>query len=143
MDLNQFKPTTPIAVIGAAFGDIILDMKNLPVSGGDEIAREQNRQIGGCAFNVARSLSRLGITIINGIPIGNGPWGKAVQNAMQQEGLEPVLYNDRIDNGWCLAIVEPDKERTFITIEGCEQYWSQALLNELNVKSGSIVYVSG
>ncbi|MGF1760886.1 PfkB family carbohydrate kinase [Photobacterium sagamiensis] len=143
MDLNQLNQTTPIAVIGAAFGDIILEMNKLPASGGDEIASEQSRQIGGCAFNVARSLSRLGVNIINGIPVGNGSWGEAAKKAMQQEGIEPVLYNDSVDNGWCLAIVEPDKERTFITVEGCEQYWSQALLNKLNVNSGSIVYVSG
>ena len=143
MNLNQLIQTTPVAVIGAAFGDIILTMKKLPTSGGDEVAREQSKQIGGCAFNVARSLSRLGINIINGIPVGHGPWGEMTKKAMQQEGLEPMLHNDKVDNGWCLAIVEPDKERTFITVEGCEQYWCESQLNQLNVVGGSIVYVSG
>lgn len=143
MNLNQLNQTVPVAVIGAAFGDIIIEMNKLPVSGGDEVASEQSRQIGGCAFNVARALSRMGINIINGIPVGNGPWGDAAKQAMLKEGIEPILFNNSIDNGWCLAIVEPDKERTFITVEGCEQYWSQALLNKLNVEHCSIVYVSG
>jgi sugar/nucleoside kinase (ribokinase family) len=46
-------------VIGAAFGDIILHLDALPQSGSDVSARDGGRQIGGCAFNVARALSRL------------------------------------------------------------------------------------
>ncbi|RJX71039.1 ribokinase [Vibrio sinensis] len=129
--------------MGAAFGDIILTMKQLPISGGDEVAREQSKQIGGCAFNVARSLARLGIEIVNGIPVGNGSWGDMTKKAMLQEGLVPLLHNDHVDNGWCLAIVEPDKERTFITVEGCEQYWCEQQLNQLGVSNNSLVYVSG
>ncbi|PSV39541.1 MULTISPECIES: PfkB family carbohydrate kinase [unclassified Photobacterium] len=143
VNLKTLNQVLPVAIIGAAFGDIILTIKKLPTSGGDEVAREQSKQIGGCAFNVARSLARLGIDIINGIPVGNGPWGEMTKRAMQQEGLVPLLHNHRVDNGWCLAMVEPDKERTFITVEGCEQYWCEDQLNQLDISNGSLVYVSG
>ncbi|MGL5265769.1 MAG: ribokinase, partial [Plesiomonas shigelloides] len=69
---------TPVMVIGAAFGDVMLSMQRLPRSGGDEVASETGRQIGGCAFNVARVLARLGMPLINGIPVGTGIWGEAV-----------------------------------------------------------------
>lgn len=143
VNLKNLNQALPVAIIGAAFGDIILTMKKLPTSGGDEVAREQSKQIGGCAFNVARSLARLGIEVINGIPVGNGPWGEMTKKAMQQEGLVPLLHNHQVDNGWCLAMVEPDKERTFITVEGCEQYWCEDQLNQLDIGHGALVYVSG
>ncbi len=111
--------------------------------GGDEVGREVSRQIGGCAFNVARSPSRLGIAVTNGIPVGNGAWGKEIADAMKREKLIPLLRNESCDNGQCLAIVEPYKERAFITVEGREQHWTSALLARLPVGENAIIYVSG
>ncbi|MGL6265703.1 PfkB family carbohydrate kinase [Aeromonas jandaei] len=136
-------PTMPVMVIGAAFGDVMLEMNRLPVSGGDEVARESGRQIGGCAFNVARALARLGAPVINGITVGQGSWGTAVEAAMAAESLPVQLRDPAHDNGWCLALVEPDGERTFITVEGCEQYWDTAALSRLLPAGTGWVYASG
>ncbi|WP_421232623.1 PfkB family carbohydrate kinase [Aeromonas jandaei] len=136
-------PTMPVMVIGAAFGDVMLEMNRLPVSGGDEVARESGRQIGGCAFNVARALARLGAPVINGITVGQGSWGTAVEAAMAAESLPVQLRDPAHDNGWCLALVEPDGERTFITVEGCEQYWDTAALSRLLPEGTGWVYASG
>lgn len=54
---DLLSPQRPIVVIGAAFGDIILHLDALPQSGSDVSARDGGRQIGGCAFNVARALA--------------------------------------------------------------------------------------
>ncbi|MCF3097039.1 ribokinase [Aeromonas australiensis] len=136
-------PTMPVMVIGAAFGDLILEMNRLPVSGGDEVARESGRQIGGCAFNVARALARLGAPVINGITVGQGSWGTAVESAMAAESLPVQLRDPAHDNGWCLALVEPDGERTFITVEGCEQYWDTHALSRLLPTEAGWLYASG
>ena len=142
-ELSKLKPQMPVIVIGAACGDIILNMQQLPQSGGDEAAEETARQIGGCAFNVARALKRLGAEVINGIPVGNGSWGKAVEKAMEAEQLPVLLRHPDHDNGWCIAMVEPSKERTFITVEGCNQYFDERLLQQLPEPESSWVYVSG
>ncbi|MBO1109533.1 ribokinase [Plesiomonas shigelloides] len=134
---------TPVMVIGAAFGDVMLSMQRLPRSGGDEVASETGRQIGGCAFNVARVLSRLGMPLINGIPVGTGIWGEAVARAMQAESLPVHLRNREHDNGWCLALVEPSGERTFVTVEGCEQFWDTDALEALLPQEPAWVYASG
>ncbi len=133
----------PIAVLGAAFGDILLNLPHLPESGQDIVGQETDRQIGGCAFNVARALGRLEISFLNGIPVGNGSCGQSVKLEMEKEGFPPILHDQNHDNGWCLAMVEPSKERTFITIEGCEQYWNAAQLDMLGELKNHLVYVSG
>lgn len=141
--MTPLLPTMPVMVIGAAFGDVMLEMNRLPASGGDEVARESGRQIGGCAFNVARALARLGATVINGITVGQGSWGTAVAAAMAAESLPVQLQDPDHDNGWCLALVEPDGERTFITVEGCEQYWDTHALNRLLPTAAAWLYASG
>lgn len=140
---NLLSPQLPIVVVGAAFGDIILHLDALPQSGGDVSARDGGRQIGGCAFNVARALSRLEIPLINAIPVGNGDWGQAVAQKMTQENLPVLLRHPTHDNGWCMALVEANKERTFITIEGCEQHWNTELLAQIPQPKNAIIYVSG
>lgn len=140
---DLLSPQRPIVVIGAAFGDLILHLDTLPQSGSDVSARDGGRQIGGCAFNVARAFARLNLAPVNAIPVGNGDWGQAVAQKMAQESLPVLLRHPTHDNGWCLALVEANKERTFITVEGCEQHWSTELLAQIPQPKDAIIYVSG
>jgi len=141
--MKEFNAIKPILVIGGAVGDVVLSLDALPRSGGDSAAREEGRQIGGCAFNVARGLSRLRAPVINGMPVGNGAWGQAVEAAMTELDLPVLLRHPTMDNGWCLALVEPQGERTFISVTGCEAQWNKAQLNSLPLTPESIVYVNG
>lgn len=136
-------PSRPAVIIGAAFGDMILHVDTLPKSGDDISAREGGIQIGGCAFNVARALARLELNPVAAIAVGCGEWGVKVEHEMQYEGLDVILRHPTYDNGWCLAIVEASKERTFITIEGCEQYWTREMLEKIPLLGNPIIYVSG
>jgi sugar/nucleoside kinase (ribokinase family) len=142
-DLQALTNQRPVIVIGAAFGDVMLGLDQLPRSGGDVIAEELGRHIGGCAFNVARALSRMDILPISAIPVGNGCWGEAVEAAMLNDNLLPLLRHPTHDNGWCIAMVEASKERTFITMDGCEQHWNKSLLAQIPTPDSAIVYVSG
>lgn len=47
------------------------------------------------------------------------------------------------DNGWCLALVEPDGERTFMSFSGVENQWNADWLSQLRTPRGSLVYLSG
>ncbi|NHB96394.1 PfkB family carbohydrate kinase [Photorhabdus stackebrandtii] len=133
----------PITVIGAAAGDIVLSLPRLPRSGEDQEAKEIDQQIGGSGFNVARALARLQIPVINGIPVGNGYWGKRITKEMQALGLGVTLTNSSLDNGWCLAMVEPDGERSFVSISGCEVDWSSAMLSAITLPERGYIYSSG
>ncbi|NVO60750.1 PfkB family carbohydrate kinase [Photobacterium damselae] len=143
IDILHLHPTRPVIVIGAAFGDLMLEVDQLPTSGADIEANEMGQHIGGCAFNVARALSRLSIPVINGISIGNGKWGQAIEQEMEKEHLSPLIFHPTRDNGWCIALVDKTKERTFITVNGCEQEWSPELLAKIPTPDNAIIYVSG
>ena len=141
--MSEFSAVTPVLVLGAAVGDLVMTLPRLPVSGEDIEARPQGRQIGGCAFNVARVLCRLGVPVVNGMPVGNGEWGVAVEAAMQALGLPVLLRHGQMDNGWCLALAEPNGERTFITVSGCEAQWNKAQLATLPLTPETLVYANG
>lgn len=141
--INTTLLPRPVVIIGAAFGDVILHVDALPHSGDDVVAQEGGRQIGGCAFNVARALARLEQPPVVAIPVGNGDWGRLVEREMHQEGLAVLLRDAQHDNGWCLALVEASKERTFVTIDGCEQNWCPEWLATIPVVDNPIIYVTG
>ena len=130
-------------VIGGAVGDLVMTLPRLPTSGEDIEAQPQARQIGGCAFNVARALVRPETPVINGMPVGNGEWGAAVEAAMGELDLEVLLRHGQMDNGWCPALVEPNGERTFITVSGCESQWNKAQLATLPLTEHTLIYASG
>lgn len=141
--MSEFSAVTPVLVLGGAVGDLVMTLPRLPVSGEDIEARPQGRQIGGCAFNVARVLCRLGVPVVNGMLVGNGEWGVAVEAAMQALGLPVLLRHGQMDNGWCLALAEPNGERTFITVSGCEAQWNKAQLATLPLTPETLVYANG
>jgi sugar/nucleoside kinase (ribokinase family) len=141
--MSELLAVKPILVVGGAVGDIVLTVPHLPSSGEDIEAVPQGRQIGGCAFNVARALRRLNVPVINGMSVGNGDWGAAIESVMQELDLPVLLRHGQMDNGWCLALVEPCGERTFITITGCEAQWNKAQLATLPLEAETVVYANG
>ncbi|MGK2888618.1 MAG: hypothetical protein ACSLEN_04420 [Candidatus Malihini olakiniferum] len=76
--------------------------------------------IGGGAFNVARVLTRIGASLLNGMSVGQtlGQHGRSRHERLR---LLALMRHPNMDNGWCLALLaEPSGERTFISITGCE-----------------------
>lgn len=141
--MSEFVAVKPILVLGGAVGDVVLKLPYLPASGEDIQAQFRGRQIGGCAFNVARALCRLQVPVINGMPVGQGYWGTEIEAAMDQLGLPVLLRHEQMDNGWCLALVEPSRECTFVSITGCEAQWSRDSLATLPVTEDTLLYASG
>ncbi len=78
-----------------------------------------------------RDLKRLGIDAQNALPIG-GRVGGNYPPAPRQRGLTSVISRADGDNGWCLALVEPDGERTFMSFSGVENQWCDAWLERLH-----------
>jgi sugar/nucleoside kinase (ribokinase family) len=62
---------------------------------------------------------------------------------MAKEGLHSLIDNAEGDNGWCLALVEPDGERTFMSFSGVENQWNADWLAQLKIPRHSLVYLSG
>ncbi len=133
----------PVCVVGAAVIDVIADAYTLPYRGSDIELHQQSVNIGGCGLNIAFALHRLGITSLNALPIGQGIWADIIRNNINKNGVSSAIETDKGDNGWCLALIEPDGERTFLSISGVENLWDRALLDYLPIQPNTIVYLSG
>ncbi|WP_194206418.1 PfkB family carbohydrate kinase [Superficieibacter sp. 1612_C1] len=141
--LPTLNPRRPVTVVGAAVIDVIADAYALPWRGCDIELKQQSVNIGGCALNIAVALKRLGIAANNALPLGQGVWAEIVRNNLAKEGLTSLIDNASGDNGWCLALVEPDGERTFMSFSGVENAWNAGWLEKLHVEPGSLVSLSG
>ncbi len=145
--LSELLPTLvsrhPVTVVGAAVIDVIADAYALPWRGCDIELKQQGVNVGGCALNIAVALKRLGIEASNALPLGQGVWADIIRNRMAKEGLHSLIDNADGDNGWCLALVEPDGERTFMSFSGVENQWNADWLAQLSVPRGSYLYLSG
>ncbi|MBW9353286.1 sugar kinase [Citrobacter sp. EC_71] len=141
--LPQLGSHRPVTVVGAAVIDVIADAYALPWRGCDIELKQQGVNIGGCALNIAVALRRLEINASNALPLGQGVWADIIRNRMAKEGLHSLIDNAEGDNGWCLALVEPDGERTFMSFSGVENQWNADWLARLNIPRNSLVYLSG
>ena len=133
----------PITVVGAAVIDVIADAYALPWRGCDIELHQQGVNIGGCALNIAVALKRLGMQADNALPIGQGVWAEIIRNSLAREGLVSCIDGVQGDNGWCLALIEPDGERTFMSFSGVENQWNADWLGQLSVAPQSLVSLSG
>lgn len=141
--LGSLTAQRPVTVLGAAVIDVIADAYALPWRGCDIELKQQGVNIGGCALNIAIALKRLGIPAQNALPVGHGVWADIIRNAMAKQDLHTAIEAESGDNGWCLALVEPDGERTFMSFSGVENQWQQSWLAALTVPEKSLVYLSG
>ena len=147
MNLMQRLPTLgnkrPITIVGAAVIDVIADAYALPWRGCDIELQQQSVNIVGGARNIAVARKRLGMEADNALPVGQGVWADIIRNNMAREGLSSRIDGVTGDNGWCLALVEPDGERTFMSFSGVENQWNPAWLAQLTVPPQSLVSLSG
>ncbi|MFP1495532.1 PfkB family carbohydrate kinase [Escherichia coli] len=81
--------------------------------------KQQSVNVGGCALNIAVALKRLGSKRVTPCRSVRA-CGRRSFDRMAKEGLISLIDNAEGDNGWCLALVEPDGERTFMSFSGGE-----------------------
>lgn len=123
--------------------DLVMTVDRLPEPGGDTLA-DSYRVLPGGGFNVMAAASRAGMPVVYGGAHGTGPNGDLARAAMRAEGVEVV--HDPLpdaDTGFCVALVEADAERTFITSLGAESELPSTALRSLDPAPGDTVYVVG
>ncbi len=134
---------TRLVGLASVLLDVTVTVPGLPPRGGDVIGRSAGTAPGG-GLNALVAASRLGLHAAYAGPHGTGPNGHAVRTALRHDAvavLTPASEHD--DTGWCLALIEPDGERTFVTIPGAEAVQDGTELARLAVGAGDVVYVSG
>ena len=89
--LDSLTPEKRLLIIGSAFVDVIVHVPRLPLSGEDVEGTSRQQLVGGCAYNAADVLYKLGLPFEPLIPVGEGMIADRVLR----------LYPDLGDNGWC------------------------------------------
>lgn len=141
--LDCLQPKKKALIIGAAFVDVIVHVENLPRSGGDVQGKFETTTVGGCAFNVADVLHKLALSFDLMIPVGCGSYAQLVRTAMEKNGYHAVQNHDNFDNGWCISLVEPTGERTFISVPGIETKMKREWFDHFEISTYDYIYVSG
>jgi sugar/nucleoside kinase (ribokinase family) len=132
-----------LVLLGSVLVDLSLQVPHLPPRGGDVVARPSAPTAGG-GFNVLSAAARLGLPAVYAGRIGGGPFGAVVRSALEAEGIELAFPEPAVaDTGYCVVLVEPDGERTFLTAPGAEAELTAADLAGLRLRDGDAVYVSG
>lgn len=131
-------------MLGNAIIDEFIRVPHLARRGGDVLAEGAESYVGGCGANVAVTLARLGVPVTLLGRVGDDPRGQRIRAYLQDEGVETdnLTLLPGHTTGYCLTFVEPDGERTFVTVPGCESLPPDpAGVSQL--RSWSALYVSG
>jgi sugar/nucleoside kinase (ribokinase family) len=131
-----------LVLVGSVIADLVMTVPRLPERGGDVLASRATLQAGG-GLNVLAAAARLGMPAALAGHVGDGPFGRAVAAALDREGVVRLLPPSAADTGFCVGLVEPDAERTFVTSPGVESAVTDADLTAAGLSPDDAVYVSG
>jgi sugar/nucleoside kinase (ribokinase family) len=129
--------------VGSIVADIRIDVPRLPPRGGDVLASAAFISAGG-GFNVLAAAARNGLPSAFGGRHGAGPYGTRIRADLAREDIATLFAPSAIsDSGFCIVMVEPDGERTFVTSPGAEAQIATGELDDLAIGSTDAVFVSG
>jgi sugar/nucleoside kinase (ribokinase family) len=129
--------------LGSILVDIRVEVPSLPERGGDVLASSAAVTTGG-GFNILAAAARNGLPAAFAGRHGTGPYGDRIRADLAREGIDVLLpQNPDGDNGFCLVMVEPDGERTFVTSPGVEARARGRVLADIGLRDRDGVFVSG
>jgi ribokinase len=140
--MRGFRPGRLVG-LASILVDLTVTVTALPARGGDILATGSDRAAGG-GVNALAAAARLGLPAAYAGPHGTGPNGDTVRAALADDGIAVLAPpTPGADTGWCLALVEPDGERTFVTVTGAEAEADRRFLAGLALGPADAVYASG
>ena len=123
--------------------DIVMRVAAIPASGMDVLSSRHLLMTGG-GYNAMSSAARQGMAVSYGGRLGVGPFSTMAAASLDRDAIVHDLEpNPDLDNGFCVALVEADGERTFVTSRGAEGTLRASDLDGLEVRSGDYVLLSG
>jgi len=132
-----------ILSIGALIVDLVCEVSQLPQSGRGEVVKNYQMTLGGSESNVANIIRQLGEECQLLAPVGRGVFADFARKQLRQNGFEPFVVQTELDNGVCVILVEPDGERTMITLPGIERAFDPVWFDSLDPKEFSAAIASG
>ncbi len=98
---------------------------------------------GGSACNTVVGIAQLGGRSRFVGKRGNGPMGSALKADLQNQGVEPLLFESDTSTGRVLSIITPDAQRSMLTYLGAA---SEARSEEINpgcFENAAVVHIEG
>ena len=136
------SPEARLIFTGQVIVDLVLQVEALPEPGGDTLANGSTVSAGG-GYNVMLAARRDGLEVVFAGLSGTGPFGEVVRSALGRAGIDAVQPGlAGRDNGYCVVLVDPSAERTFVTAMGQDQLGADEL-RRVPVTGKDLVYVSG
>lgn len=109
-----------VVLMGQILVDLVLQGVRPIHGGGSEWANDGGTHVGG-GFNALVAARRMGAEAISLSPIGAGPHASMIVAALAREGITDAGPRvNGVDNGFCVALIGHDAERTFISTKGAE-----------------------
>lgn len=128
--------------VGPVIIDLVMEVDGVPAPGGGSFASSA-RSLPGGGFNVIVAAARTGLAVEYAGAHGTGPHGDLVRSALHEEGVKVVHPPRPDDTGFCVAMVDPSAERTFVTHLGAEMDLPLSDLKDLRPGAGDFVYTVG
>ena len=129
-------------VIGSTVVDVLLDIPFIPRPGEDVNVTASEYRIGGCAFNVYKTLTLFDSPALLCSPVGSGVFGRMVREYLEKEGLKPFVSLEK-ENGCCYCLVEPDGERSFLSYHGAEYLFSRSWMSNVDMDKIDSIFICG
>jgi len=134
-----------VVLMGQILVDRVLQGARPIHGGGSEWARDGGTHVGG-GFNVLVAARRMGAEAISLSPIGAGPHASMIEAALAREGIVDAGPRvDGVDNGFCVAMIGHDAERTFISTKGAETMTPKTAWADFvrMMNPGDVLYIDG
>ena len=133
-----------VLVIGSTCVDVIIRVNHLPKTEENIHPYSQRCAIGGCAYNVANILGRAGADMTFVTPVGRkGVFGSFVRDHLESLGFADYVDLPDAQNGCCYCYVEPNGERTFVSVHGAEYTFDPSWMDRHDGKRFDYAYVCG
>ena len=134
-----------VVLMGQILVDRVLQGARPIHGGGSEWARDGGTHVGG-GFNALVAARRMGAEAISLSPIGTGPHASMIEAALASEGIVDAGPRvDGVDNGFCVAMIGHDAERTFISTKGAETMTPETAWADFvrTMSPGDVLYIDG
>lgn len=119
--------------------DAVCHVPRLPGSGEGVVVQSVSATLGGCALNSAAAVLDAGVPCRLFAPLGQGMFAGFVEQRLAELGLEAFrpaanCESAQHDSGACVCFVEPDGQRTMVTLPGIERHFRDEWFAELDAE---------
>lgn len=118
--------------------DAVCQVPRLPVSGEGVVVEQVSATLGGCALNAAAAVLDAGADCRLFAPLGRGMFAGFAESRLAELGISLFRPSGSesglaYDSGACVCFVEPDGQRTMVTLPGIERHFRDEWFAELDV----------